>query len=748
MVADLCGSMAEIRSRHRFDLSYADLMKQAEHEPKLRTIEGACHHDCPDSCGWTVTVDETGPDPVAVKLRGAPDHPFSKGELCPKVNRFLDRVYSPQRLLHPLRRVGPKGSGEFEQITWDEALADIATNLHRVIDDHGPEAVMPFSDAGNQSLLSMFGSGGRFFNHMGATRLVRALCGVTVGAGTAMTNGSGASLEATEMVHSKLIVLWGTNTRLTNRHLWPTIQEAREQNGARIVVIDPMRTLTAEAVDTDAGDQFIQPLPGTDIAMMLSMMHVIIERDLHDAEWVADHATGFDELREAVADWTPARAAEATGVDADVIEQLAIDIATTRPTAIRTLVGPEHHTNGAMFFRTLNCIPALTGAWRDRGGGFSRSVGYWTEGQIDMQALTRPDLIPITDADGAPSFPRQTNMSRLGTVLTGTDDDLGDGPPIHALVVWNSNPLVVVPNSDLVEQGLARDDLYTVVHEQFLTESAKYADIVLPATTQIEADDVVFPWGHLWVAYNEAAIPPAGGSVSNTELFRRLSSAMGYTEPALFADDETLMNDALPTIDIAELRAEKWLRAPYPDDGRPYGDPDGATPFPTASGRVEFASEQLESLGQPRLPTYVAPIEGPGGDAELVSRFPLQLLTPKHHSRFLNSSYPQLPKHGPAEGGPFVEMIAADAAARGLVDGDIAAVHNDRSSIEVPVRITERMRQGVVAVPFGWWREHHADGKVANSLTNDALTDWGGGVAYSDTLVEVSRAGQAVAGTP
>lgn len=722
-------------------------MKQAEHEPILRTVEGACHHDCPDSCGWTVTVDESGPEPVAVKLRGAPDHPFSKGELCPKVNRFLDRVYSPQRLLHPLRRVGPKGSGEFEQIPWDEALSEIATNLHRVIDEHGAEAVMPFSDAGNQSLLSMFGSGGRFFNHMGATRLVRAICGVTVGAGTAMTNGSGASLEATEMVHSKLIVLWGTNTRLTNRHLWPTIEKARQTNGARIVVIDPMRTLTAEAVNPDAGDQFIQPLPGTDIAMMLAMMHVIIERDLHDAEWVADHTTGFDELRAAVADWTPARAAEATGLDADVIEQLAVDIATTRPTAIRTLIGPEHHTNGAMFFRTLNCIPALTGAWRDRGGGFSRSVGHWTEGQIDMQALTRPDLIPTIDDDGAPWFPRQTNMSRLGTVLTGTDDDLGDGPPIHALVVWNSNPLVVVPNSDLVERGLARHDLFTVVHEQFLTESAKYADIVLPATTQIEADDVVFPWGHLWVAYNKAAIPPAGESVSNTELFRRLSTAMGYTEPALFADDETLMNDALPTIDLAELRAEKWLRAPYPDDGRPYGDPAGETPFQTASGRVEFASKQLESLGQPRVPTYVAPIEGPGGDAELVAQFPLQLLTPKHHSRFLNSSYPQLPKHGPPEGGPFVEMVAADAAARGLADGDIAAVHNSRSSIEVPVRITERLRSGVVAVPFGWWRAHHADGKVANSLTNDALTDWGGGVAYSDTLVEVSRAGQTVPDT-
>jgi anaerobic selenocysteine-containing dehydrogenase len=720
---------------------YAGRMTLAEQEPTMRTVHGACHHDCPDSCGWTVTVDDSGTEPVAVKLRGTPEHPFSQGELCPKVNRFLDRVYSPQRLLHPMRRVGPKGSGQFEQISWDDALTDIATNLHRVIDEHGPEAVMPYSDAGNQSLLSMFGSGGRFFNRMGATRLERAICGVTVGAGTTMTNGSGASLEATEMVHSKLIVLWATNTRLTNRHLWPTIETARAQ-GARLVVIDPIRTLTAEAVDPAAGDVFIQPRPGTDIAMMLAMMHVIIERDLHDADWVDAHTTGFDELRAAVADWTPQRAAEATGVDAEVIEQLAIDVASTRPTAIRTLIGAEHHENGAMFFRTLACLPALTGAWRDRGGGFSRSVGFWTEGQIDMHALTKPELIPITDADGAPWFPRQTNMSRLGTVLTGTDDDLGDGPPIHALIVWNANPVVIVPNADLVEQGLARDDLYTVVHEQFLTETARYADIVLPATTQIEADDVVFPWGHLWVAYNEAAIPPAGESVSNTELFRRLAAAMGYTEPELFADDESLLSDALPTIDIERLRAEKWQRAPYPDDGRPYGDPGGATPFPTPSGRVEFASDQLESLGQPRVPTYVPPAEGPDGDADLAARFPLQLLTPKHHSRFLNSGYAHLPKHGPAEGGPFVEMNAADAVARGLGDGDLATVHNDRSSLDVPVRITERVRPGVVAVPFGWWREHHVDGKVANSLTSDTLTDWGGGVAYSDTLVEVRNAAQ------
>ncbi|MFK7919391.1 MAG: molybdopterin-dependent oxidoreductase [Ilumatobacter sp.] len=706
-----------------------------------RTVHGACHHDCPDSCGWTVTVEDretdTGPETVAVKLRGNPDHPFSQGELCPKVNRFLDRVTSSDRILHPLRRVGPKGSSQFEQITWADALDEIGTRLNAVIDEHGPEALLPYSDAGNQSLLSMFGAGGRFFNHVGATQLTRAICGVVVGAGASMTNGSGAGLEATEMIHSKLILLWGTNTRLTNRHLWPTIEAARA-DGARIVVIDPIRTLTAEAVDEERGDRFVQPLPGTDIAMMLAMMQVIIAEGLADDEWVGEHTVGFDELRDAVAEWTPERAADVCGVDAETIRDLAIDVATTHPTAFRTLIGPEHHENGAMFFRTLTCLPALTGAWRHRGGGFSRSVGYWTEGQIDMDALNRPDLLSAhLERTGAPE-PRTVNMSRLGEVLTTLDGV--EHSPIHAMVVWNCNPLVTVPNAELTRRGLERDDLFTVVHEQFLTDTAMYADIVLPATTQIEADDVVFPWGHLWVAYNHAAVAPMGEACNNTELFRRIAAAMGLDEPSLFDDDEALMRAAMPTIDLERLRTERWIEAPYPDDGRPFGDPAGSTPFATPSGKVEFASDQLEAIGQPRVPTFVQPFESLGGDADLAARHPFQLLTPKHHTRFLNSGYAQLPKHGPAEGAPFIELCPADAEQLDLVDGSTARVANDRASLLVDVKVTERLRPGVAAIPFGWWGQHHQDGRIANSLTNDTLTEWGGGVAYSDTLVSITPA--------
>lgn len=691
----------------------------------MRTVHGTCHHDCPDSCGWTVSVRDDADGPVAVTLRGRDDHPFSAGELCPKVNRFLDRVYSPDRILTPLRRTGPKGTATFEPISWDEALAEIASRLHGVIDEHGAEAILPFSDAGNQSLLAMMGLSSRFFHHLGASRLVRAICGPTVGAGMAMTNGSPLGMDALELVHSKLIVLWATNTRLTNRHLWPTIEAAR-RDGAKLVVIDPIRTATARAIDPSNGDVFLQPRPGTDIALMLAMMHVLIRDELVDRDWVQDHTTGFDELAAHVADWTPQRAADITGIDTGAIESFAHDYGTIRPAAIRTLIGAEHHENGAMFHRTLACLPALVGAWRDRGGGLARSVGSWQDLLIDEHAVDRPDLL-------GERSPRWINMSRLGEALTEAD------PPIHALVVWNSNPLVVVPNAETVRHGLERDELFTVVHEQFLTDTARYADIALPATTQIEADDVVPAWGHLWMGWNAAAIDPVGDSVSNTELFRRLARAMGLTEPSLFDDDDTLLRQALPDVDLDAMKRDGWIKVPYPADGRPYGD--GV--FPTPSGKVELVNPRLAGLGQPTLPTYIPPREGPGGDPELLARYPLQLMTPKHHTRFLNSSYSHLPKHGPAEGGPFVELDPADAEARGLTEGDEAVVRNDRATLRLPVRISDRLRPGVAAIPFGWWRDHHPDGRIANSLTNDTLTDWGGGVAYSDTLVEVERASTA-----
>ena len=690
-------------------------MSITERPTGSRTVHGVCHHDCPDTCGWVVETDDKG---VAVRMRGDEDHPFSAGELCPKVNRFLDRVYHPDRILTPLRRVGAKGSGEFEPVTWEVALRDVGEHLTDLVNTHGGECVLPFSDAGNQSVLSLHGISSRFFNHIGASRLLRNICGPTVGAGLSMTNGNGKSLDPMEIEHSRLIVLWGTNTRLTNRHLWPTIEKARAA-GARLVVIDPVKTITADAVDGD-DDYFLQPLPGTDIALMLAVMHIIIRDDLVDDEWMSEHTLGFDELSTHVATRTPEWAAAITGLSVADIERFAHDYATIGPAVIRTLVGAEHHENGGMFFRTIACLPALIGAWKHRGGGIARSVGMWQDSMIDETALTRPDLL-------AGRTPRTLNMSRLGEILTDTD------PPVRAIIMWNVNPLVSVPNAELIKRGMVRDDLLTIVHEQFMTDTAKYADYVFPATTQIESADITPSWGHLYLGWNEPAIDPLGESVSNPEFFRRLSAAMGLTEPSLFDDDLTMLRDTLVNVDLDELRAQHRVRVPYPEDGRPFG----AGGFTTRSGRVEFVSEQLEAMGKPRLPDFVAPQEGPGGP--LHNRFPLQLMTSKRHLRFLNSGYSHMDTHGGAEEGPFIEIDEHDAVARSLSEGDRVRVFNDRGSLELPVRISSRVRPGVVVVPWGWWEQHHRDGSVANSLTSDTLTDWGGGVAFYDTLVEVSR---------
>ena len=457
---------------------------------------------------------------------------------------------------------------------------------------------------------------------LGATRVERSICGPTVGAGVKMTYGTTKCLDPMEIRHSKLIILWGTNTKLTNRHLWPTIEQARA-DGAKLVVLDPIRTMTAEAADW-----FIQPRPGTDIALMLAVMHVLIRDGLTDKQWVADHTIGFDELALHVDEWTPERAAATCGVAADDIEALAEMYGTIRPAVIRTLIGAEHHENGAMFFRTLACLPALVGAWQDRGGGLARSIGVWTASVVDGAALQRPELL-------GDRKPRWVNMSRLGETLTELTN-----PPIRGLMVWGCNPLVIAPNSEKIRAGMLRDDLFTVVHEQFVTDTARYADIVLPATTQIEAVDVVTPWGHLWLSWNEPAIEPCGESVSNSEMFRRLARAMGYTEPALYDDDMTVIRDSMPGVDIDELRRVGFMKVPYPEDGRPFGD--GV--FPTASGKVEFVSDALVAMGQPALPTFVPPGEGPG--SVLAERYPLQLMTPKHHTRFLNSGYSDMPGHG------------------------------------------------------------------------------------------------------
>ncbi len=666
-----------------------------------RIVLGTCHHDCPDSCGWVATVH----DGVATSLRGNPAHPYSQGELCPKVNHYLDRVYSPERVLHPLVRIGPKGEGRFERASWDDALALIGTRVSEAVATHGGETVLPWSSAGNQSLLSVGALSMPFFTRIGATQPVGSLCGATARAGTALTYGDGRGIDPMDLRHSRFIILWGTNTRMTNRHLWPFVAEARTA-GATVVVIDPVRTATARSADW-----FVQPLPGTDAALAMAMMHVIVRNDLVDTDYVERYATGLDDLRQRVAAWTPERAGEVCGLDPSEIERLAIAFATTRPAAIRMLIGAEHREHGAMLFRTVACLPVLTGAWHDRGGGFARSVGTWNSVGIDEAAVHGPSLAPRGQRV------REVNTNHLGRALTELTD-----PPVTVLFAWNGNPMVSVPNTELIRRGLLRDDLFTVVHEQFVTDTARYADVVLPATTQLEQADVVPAWGHLYLGWNEAAIEPRGEAVSNTELLRRLARALGFDDPELRRSDVELLEAGLGLLDDdarRALRTDGFVRLPLPDDLRPYADGGYATP----DGRAV-----LSGLA------YEPPAERVGTD----DRYPLSLMTTKSQPRFLNSSYSHLPKHGPVEGSPVLSISAGDAEPRRIVDGADVTVWNDRGALCLRAVISDAVRPGVVSVPFGWWSHQHGNVGVANSLTSDAITDAGGGVAFHDTLVQVA----------
>ena len=675
---------------------------------------GTCHHDCPDSCGWEVTV-EGG---VAVKIRGNAEHPYSQGELCPKVNRILDRVYSPDRILTPLVRTGAKGSGEFRQASWDEALSLVSERLHHIIDTWGGEAIVPWGDAGTQGSLMMNSLDRRFFARLGSSRQVDSLCGGTAAYATVTAIGSPLTNDPLDVRYSQLILLWGTNTKLTNRHLWPFIEEARA-NGAKVVVIDPVRTITAEAAD-----QFIQPLPGTDVALMLAMMHVIIRDDLVDHDYIEHHTSGFEELSAHVAEWTPSRAADVCGLDAEVIETLAREYGSTPRAFIRTLIGAEHREHGAQFFRTVVCLPSLTGAWKHKGGGYSRSVGSYVNDFVDDASFDASHL-----ANGKPRRP--ISMNTIGWALTTEDLD----PPVKALFVYNGNPVGTAPQASLTMKGLSREDLFTVVSEQFMTDTARFADVIFPACTQLEQEDVVTAWGHLYLGYNHKAIEPLGESVPNTELWRRLAHAMGFTEPELFESDESLLDNYLTGVDVSTLRRDAVIRLPLSENLQPYANGGFATP----SGRHEFANMQLEREGHGRLPQYSPPLEGPSGP--LASRYPLVLMSPKTHQRFLNTSYSHLSAHADPEGEMYCDIAEADARARGISDGDVVRVHNDRGSVEVVARVTTqtRTRAGMVIVPFGWTWSRTRDRNTVNVLTSDTPTDWGGGVAFYDTLVEVER---------
>jgi anaerobic selenocysteine-containing dehydrogenase len=688
----------------------------AENAALPYVVRGACPHDCPDTCAWQVMVE----DGVAVKLVGDEAHPITRGGLCAKVNPFLERVYSAERVLYPLRRSGAKGSCAFERVSWDEALDEIASRLAAII-GADPTAIMPFSYLGAMGLVQGFSLDRRFFARIGATRLVRAVCGGAGGAGVSVVNGAALGMLPQDLDKSRFIIIWGGNPIVTNLHLWPVIRKAKA-NGATVVVIDPVRTRTAAAADWH-----IQPRPGTDAALALGMMRVIVDEGLHDADYVERYTVGFDALRKRLSDYPAERVAEITGISAAEIVRLARAYATTRPAAIRLLIGLEHHANGAGTYRAIACLPALTGAWRDHGGGLAYFTSDLHFTALNADAVIMPEL--------EDSVIRELNMVQLGRILT--DETLD--PPIRALVVYGSNPMATMPNQGLIAEGLQRNDLFTVVHEQFLTDTARFADYVLPATTQIEQHDLMWSWGHAYLTLNQPAIPPVGEAVSTTELFRRLATRLGLTEPYLFTSDEELIRMALASahpwlagITWERLQEEGWARLNIPEPWVPYAEGG----FPTASGKAEFFSQALAAEGLDPLPSYVPAAEN-GAAA-----FPLALLTGKSALHFLNSSYANLPRHLRAEGEPRLLIHPHDALPRGIADGDMVDVGNEQGSLRLRATVAEGILPGVVAMPSGWWPSLSPGGASANLLTPDGLSDAGGGGDFHDARVEVEKSRQ------
>jgi anaerobic selenocysteine-containing dehydrogenase len=688
--------------------------------PDIQTVRGACPHDCPDTCAWQVTVE----DGIATQLVGDSEHPFTRGGLCGKVSHYLERVYSSDRLLYPMRRVGKKGSGEFQRVSWEEALSDIGDRLSKIVQAYGATAILPYSYLGTLGLVHGQGMDRRFFARLGASRLQRDICGSTAAAGLRATQGTAIGILPEDLQYSQLILLWGTNTVVTNLHLWHFIRKAKA-NGAKIIVIDPLKTRTAIQADWH-----LRPLPGTDAALALGMMNVIVSENLHDAEYVAEHTLGFEQLCQRLDDYSPQRVATITGLEVGEIIELARTYAKTAPVAIRLLVGMEHHAKGAMMFRTIACLPALVGAWRDRGGGLIRSTGGYFEESLNIKGVEMPEL--------EDPHIRTINMVQLGQALT---DNLVS--PIKALFVYNSNPAATAPDQNKVVAGLQREDLFTVVHEQFLTDTARYADYVLPATSEVEQLDLIPSWGHTYLTLNMPAISPMGEAIANAELFRRMAATMGFTEPYFQDSDEDMVRTALHSehpylqgITFERLVEEGWAPLNFPLDWRPFATGNFPTP---SSGKCEFYTEHLIAQNIDPLPEFTAARESLMGDSNLATLYPLMLITAKSAANFLNSSYANLPRHLRMEREPLLEIHPTDAEQRSITEGEWVRVFNNRGNVKIRARVGDRVRPSVVSMPSGWWASLSSGGTSANALTASGLSDWGNGGDFYDTLVEVEQ---------
>ncbi len=647
---------------------------------------GACPLDCPDGCSWEVTVE----DGVAVSMRGNKNHPVTRGALCVKVNRYLEQLNAPDRITHPMRRVGRKGEGRFERISWDEALDEIAERLSGIIDKYGGEAIWPFHGTGSLGYIQGLEgwSGKRFFNVLGSSLHDPTICSVSGSIGLKYTLGTAGGMDPEDFAKSGLILIWGTNPLTSGHHIWKFIQDS----GAYTVAIDPVRSRTAERCD-----EHLAPMPGTDAALALGLMHIIVSMGAHDEKYLAEHTVGWDEFRPRLDDYTPERVAEITGLPQERIVALAERIAGTRPTAIRASQGIQRHAGGGMALRVLGCLPAVTGDWAIPGGG----LHYSTSGhfKLDVAGLARFDLLPHPV--------RMLSQTRVGRDLLETTD-----PPVKALFVIGANPVGSNPDQGRVIQGLSREDLFTVVLEHFPTDTVDYADIVLPATMQPEHLDVIAAYGNLYLVWNEKAVEPPGECLSTTETFRRLARRMELTEPALYESDEELARTLLKGYDIERLRLDGFLKVP---------------PRPVPVDKVQFTSWRAEKAGHDPLPSYIPPADTGTG---------LVLISAASHY-FLNTTFGSNPELRRRAGEPRVTIHPDDAAERGIIDGARVLVANGRGSFEAIADVSDRVRPGVAATPKGRWAKF-TNGSTVNATIAERDSDFGGGAVFHDNRVEIT----------
>jgi anaerobic selenocysteine-containing dehydrogenase len=693
-------------------------------EAETIVLRGACPHDCPDTCATLVEVR----DGRAVGFRADPAHPITQGWLCAKVRPYLQRVYAPDRVLYPLRRVGAKGSGEWARISWDEAVAEITDRWRAIIAEYGGAAILPYSYSGTLGLVQNGVASTRLWNRMGASGLIRSICGAAAETAVRMTLGARLAPDPRDIRHSRLIVIWGHNPASTSPHFMPFLREA-QRAGAYVVVIDPRRTTTARSAD-----EHLQPRPATDAALALGLMHVIFAEGLHDEVWLRQHSVGWEELRDRARDYPPERVEAITGIPAEQLIALARRFGTTKPALLKFADGVQRHGNGGQTSRALTCLPAIVGQIGVRGGGLFYSASDYIS--WDSQALGH--------RAECPPEPRRVNMNRLGAALTGEVTD----PPVMSLYVFAANPVGATPNASRIVEGLRREDLFTVVHEQFMTDTARYADMVLPATTQLEQVDLHRPYGQRHLQYNHAAIPPLGEAKSNWDVMRLLAGGMGYEEPWLHQDVEEVLHEILDAsrprnpllegITLERLQAEGTV--PYAftaESDVPFAD--GV--FPTRSGKVELRCDALAALGLDPLPEYVPPAEFVAGLApDEQGQPPLVLITAAAH-HFVTTSMANQPSLLAKEGTPFIELNPADAAARGVRDGEDVIVSNERGWCTLRAVITDEVMPGVAISPKGRWAALSGDGRNVNWVTSDAIADLAGQSTFHSNLVHVRAAG-------